>query len=182
LTCKRGIIVDVEATSANQSQEVESTKTMIDRVERRHDLKPHRLVGDTAYGTAAMLGWMVEQKDIAPDVPASAKTEHKDNTFSSSNFQWDEEANEYRCPAGHALRSDRREFRNPRTHITKADTIVYRASQSDCKDCSMKKRCCPNTPMRGARQLQWPVWWMSAVGLGPDLSGWHWPGCLSIVG
>lgn len=57
-------------------------------------------------------------------------------------------ANEYRCPAAHVLRSDRREFRNPRTHITKVDTIVYRARQSDCKNFSMKNRCCPNTPTR----------------------------------
>ena len=54
-----GIIVDVEATPAHRTQEVESTKTMIDRVEQRFDLKPDRLVGDTAYGTAPMLGWMV---------------------------------------------------------------------------------------------------------------------------
>src|SRR4051812_19932447 len=73
---------------------------------------------------------------------------HAKTTFSGSNFQWEEEANEYRCPAGHGIRSDPREFRNPGTHITKADTIVYRTSQSDCKDCSMKKRCCANAPMR----------------------------------
>ena len=59
---RAGIIVDVEATPAHRTQEVESTKTMIDRVEQRLQLKPHRLVGDTAYGTAAMLGWMVEEK------------------------------------------------------------------------------------------------------------------------
>jgi hypothetical protein len=139
--------VDVEATPANRSQEVESTRTMIDRIERRHDLKPHRLVGDTAYGTAAMLGWMVG-REIAPHVPVWSKAPRKDGTFSISEFEWDETANEYRCPTGHALRSDRREFINPRSHITKADTIVYRASQSDCKNCPMKKRCCPNTPMR----------------------------------
>ena len=57
-----GIIVDVEATPAHRTQEVESTKTMIDRVEERFGLKPDRLVGDTAYGTAPMLGWMVEDK------------------------------------------------------------------------------------------------------------------------
>lgn len=64
-----GIIVDVEATPANRSHEVESTRTMIDRVERRHDLKPRRLAGDTAYGSAAMLAWMIEEKEIAPHVP-----------------------------------------------------------------------------------------------------------------
>ena len=64
-----GIIVDVEATPAHRTQEVDSTKTMIDRVEERFDLKPRRLVGDTAYGTGPMLGWMVEEKRIAPHVP-----------------------------------------------------------------------------------------------------------------
>jgi len=55
---------------------------------------------------------------------------------------------EYGCPTGHALRSDLRKFRNPRSRVTKADTIIYRASQFDCEDCSMKDRCCPNTPFR----------------------------------
>ncbi|MGF6543338.1 hypothetical protein OKW32_006688 [Paraburkholderia youngii] len=143
-----GIIMDVEATPANRSQEVESTRTMIDRVERRRDLKPRRLVGDTAYGTAALLGWMVEQNEIEPHVSVWDKTTRKDNTFSRNEFVWNEQANEYRCPAGNALRSDWRPFRNARTHITKADTIVYRASQTDCDGCSMKDRCCPNMQFR----------------------------------
>jgi Transposase DDE domain len=143
-----GIIVDVEATPANRLHEVESTRTMIDRVERRHDLKPRRLAGDTAYGSAAMLAWLIGQKEIAPHVPVWDKTTRKDDTLSSSEFKWDEQANEYLCPEGHALRSDRRKFRNPRTRVTKADTIIYRASQFDCESCSMKDRCCPNTPFR----------------------------------
>ena len=143
-----GIIVDVEATPAHRSHEVESSKTMIDRVERRHDLKPRRLAADTAYGSAAMLAWMIGQKEIAPHIPVWDKTARKDNTLSSSEFQWDELANEYRCPTGHTLRSDRRKFRIPRSRVTKADTIIYRASQFDCESCSMKDRCCPNTPFR----------------------------------
>jgi hypothetical protein len=39
-------------------------------------------------------------------------------------------SNEYRCPAGHALRSDRRWLKEPRSHIAKADTIIYRSSQT----------------------------------------------------
>jgi IS5 family transposase len=51
-----GIIVDVEATPAYRSQEVDSTKTMINRVEQRLQLKPNRLVGDTLrYRTTAEL-------------------------------------------------------------------------------------------------------------------------------
>ncbi len=143
-----GVIVDVEATAAHRTEENDATKTMIDRVEERFDLKPQRLIGDTAYGTAAMLGWMVDEKQIEPHVPVWDKTQRADDTLSSSDFQWDEQRNEYRCPQGYALRSEWRPFQNPRTHITKADTIIYRSSQSDCAACPMKSRCCPNTPIR----------------------------------
>jgi transposase len=143
-----GIVVDVEATPAHKIDEINATKTMIERVEDRFDLKPDRLIGDTNYGTAAILGWMVDEKRIEPHVPVWDKTQRNDETLSSSAFQWDEQADEYRCPQGHALRSQWRAFKNLRTHVTKADTIIYRSSQSDCATCPMKTRCCPNTPIR----------------------------------
>lgn len=143
-----GIIVDVEATPAFRSDEVNATRTMINRVEERFEMKPTRLIGDTAYGAAELLGWMVDEKAIEPHVPVWDKTKRTDGTLSSSDFQWDAHADEYRCPQGHALRSQRRAFQNPRTHITKADTIIYRSSQSDCATCPMKARCCPNTLIR----------------------------------
>ncbi|KVL32074.1 IS1182 family transposase [Burkholderia sp. MSMB1835] len=143
-----GIILDVEATPANRAEEVESTKTMIDRVEQRFALKPRRLAGDTAYGTARMLAWMVGEKEIAPHVPIWDKTRRNDGTFERDDFQWDEHHNEYRCPAGHAMRSDWRAYAIPRTHITKAETVIYRSSQHNCNSCSMKEQCCPNMPFR----------------------------------
>jgi len=143
-----GIIVDVEATPAHRTQEVESAKTMVNRVEQRFGMKPDRLVGDTAYGTAPLLGWMVQDKGIAPHVPVWDKRERKDGTLSSSEFIWDEQANEYPCPQGHALLSDRRQFTQPRDRITKAGTILYSASQHDCIGCPMKQQCSPNMPNR----------------------------------
>jgi len=143
-----GIIVDVEASSVSKSAEVDATKKMLERVEEKFDLKPARLVGDTNYGSAAMLGWLVEEKQIEPHVPVWDKTERTDGTFSRSDFQWDEQANEYRCPEGYALRSNWRPFKNPRNQITKADTIIYRSSELDCATCPQKQRCCPNTEIR----------------------------------
>jgi transposase len=143
-----GIIVDVEATPAHRTQEVDSTKTMLDRVEERFRLKPRRLVGDTAYGTGPMLGWMVEDKRIEPHVPVWERSERRDGTLPSSEFVWDEQANQYRCPQGHALLSDRRQLTKARDHITKAGMIIYRASQHDCGGCPMKQQCCPNVPNR----------------------------------
>lgn len=115
---EHGVIVDVQATPAHRTKEVESTKTMIDRVEQQFNLKPARLIGDTAYGTAAMLGWMVDDKGIEPHVPVWDRTQRDDGTLSSSDFQWNEEADEYRCPQGHALRKQWRPFKNERTHVT----------------------------------------------------------------
>jgi len=143
-----GIVVDVEATPAHKTDEINATKTMIERVEDRFDLRPDRLIGDTNYGTAAILGWMVDEKQIEPHVPVWDMTQRNDETLSSSDFQWDEQADEYRCPQGRPLRSQWRAFKKLRTHVTKADTIIYRSSQSDCATCPMKTRCCPNTPIR----------------------------------
>ncbi|KPW91923.1 Transposase [Pseudomonas amygdali pv. photiniae] len=145
---EHGVIMDVEPTPAHRTAEVESTKTMIERVEEQFDIKPDRLIGDTAYGTAPMLAWMVNEKDIEPHVPVWDKTERKNESLSISDFQWSEEAQEYRCPTGHALRSEWRAFKNQRSHVTKADTIIFRSRQTDCSKCSMKERCCPNTSFR----------------------------------
>ncbi|CAD6560863.1 transposase [Paraburkholderia sabiae] len=118
-----GIIVDVEATPAYRTQEVNST-------------------------TASMLAWMINDKAIEPQVPVWEKGARSDETFSNSEFQWLEQSNKYRCPAGHALRSERRPFKSPRTHITKANTVVYRSNQLDCTGRVLKNQCCPNTPIR----------------------------------
>jgi transposase len=143
-----GVIVDVEATAAHRTEETEATKAMIERVEERHNLKPQRLIGDTAYGTGPMLEWLVEDKGIEPHVPVWEKARRDDGTFSVSDFQWDEQANEYRCPHGQPLRSQWRPFKNPRDHITHADTVIYRSTQTACTSCPMKPSCCPNSPTR----------------------------------
>ena len=143
-----GIVVDVEATAAHKLEEINATKTMIDRVEERFDIKPERLIGDTNYGTAEILGWMVEEKRIEPHVPVWDRTQRTDETFSSSDFQWDAQANEYRCPQGQPLRCDWRTFKRPRTRITKDNTVIYHAGQAACGQCPLKPRCCPNTPRR----------------------------------
>ena len=143
-----GMILDVEATPANRAEEAASTRVMIDRVEARFEITPQRLIGDTAYGSAPMLGWLVEDKAIEPHVPVWDKSERHDGSFSRREFQWNEQANEYRCPAGKALRSRQRRFIKQRTIVTKENTIIYRARKADCEVCPLKPRCCPNTPAR----------------------------------
>src|SRR6476661_3753499 len=62
-------------------------KTMIERTEERFGLKPERLVGDTAYGAAPMLNWLVEEKGIAPHIPVFDNSKRDDGTFSRSDFR-----------------------------------------------------------------------------------------------
>jgi transposase len=135
-----GIIVDVEATPAHRTEEVESTRTMIERVEEHFDLKPKRLVGDTAYGAAPMLNWIVNDKQIEPHIPVWEKSQRNDGTFSRSDFKFDHESCSYECPAGRQLRTTGRP--------TSEGTVLFRAKNEECAGCAHKQRCCPNTPNR----------------------------------
>jgi transposase len=142
------IIIDVEPTPAHRTAEVTSTRTMLERVEAQYTLKPARLIGDTAYGTASMLGWLVDEKQIEPHVPVWDKTETNANRFSRWDFTWDAENNRYLCPAGKPLQHLHRKFKKQRSGITKENTIIYRASKHDCDACEYKPICCPNVPNR----------------------------------
>lgn len=135
-----GIIVDVEATPALRLDEVNSTRLMIERVEQRFHLKPQRLVGNTAYGTASLLGRMVNDRGIAPHVPVWDKFDRVDGTLSRADFTFDPAHNRYLCPAGGYLHTTGR--------VTGENMILYRASKLDCERCAFKPACCPNTPAR----------------------------------
>src|SRR5207245_10073862 len=56
---KAGIILDAVGTRANRTVEIAITQTMVDRVERRFDLRPQRLAGDPVYGAVRLLNWLV---------------------------------------------------------------------------------------------------------------------------
>lgn len=144
---EHGVILDLQATSVSRTAEAASTIEMVERIQQQLGLKPKRLIGDTSYGTASMLGWMVEQ-GIEPHAPVWDRTQREDGSYSSTDFTWDEKANEYLCPQGKPLRSQWRTFKIERTHITKAGTIIYRSSKPDCAACPIKQQCCPNTPVR----------------------------------
>src|SRR5919204_6564711 len=100
---KFGIIVDVEASRAIRQAEVTAAKTMIDRTEERFGLKPERLAGDTAYGSAPTLNWLVNERKIAPHIPVIDKSKREDGTFSREDFTFDKEHDVYICPAGKIL-------------------------------------------------------------------------------
>ena len=155
------IIVDVEATTAIRQAEVLAAKRMVERSMEHFDLYPERLIGDTAYGSAEMLDWLVHDRGIEPHIPVYDKSQRSDGTFSRDDFSYDQASDTYRCPAAKTLRRYRRPFTVPRSGPIKNNAVRYRASKHDCDACPFKPRCCPNTPARnvprsiyeGARDL-----------------------------
>jgi len=135
------IIVDVEATTAIRQAEVTAAKRMIDRTMDRFDLYPARLVGDSGYGSAEMLGWLVHEKGIEPHITVFDKSARKDGTFSREDFTYDYEGDVYLCPGGKMLTSKG-------TLVNDGATLLYRASKYDCDGCALKPRCCPKAPAR----------------------------------
>ena len=142
------IILDVEASASTLSEEAQAARARIEHTEKRFGLKPERFIGDTAYGNAQMLGWLIEDKQITPHVPVMDKSNGKDGQFGRSDLRCEPEADHYVCPAGNSLEHNRRNFKTKRTGITKDNTIVYRASSTECGKCALKDQCCPKEPAR----------------------------------
>jgi transposase len=129
---KVGIILDAEGTRANRKEEIAITQTMVDRVKHRFDLRPGRLVGDTVYGVARLLKWLMDRK-ISPHVPVWDKSSRVDGKFSRADFVFDRERNVYVCPAGKLLTNN--------GLIDQGRILPYRASMYDCGRCALKPRC-----------------------------------------
>ena len=146
---KAAIIVDVEATRAIRQAEVGAARTMIERTEDCLGLCPERLAADSAYGSAEMLGWLVNERAIEPHIPVFDKSARDDGTFSRGDFDYNQIADIYVCPAGNALTSTG-------TLVNDGATLLYRASKYDCDACELKPRCCPKCLLARSR-VQLPV-------------------------
>ena len=114
---------------------------MIERTEATFGIKPEWLAGDTAYGSAPNLDWLVNTKrDIAPYIPVIDKSQREDGTFSREDFVYDAERDTYTCPAGKTLATT--------GHVNADNGIRYIASVPVCRACPLKPNCCPNMPSR----------------------------------
>ncbi len=142
------VIVDVEATRAIRQAEVGAAQTMIERSMERFELYPESLAGDTAYGTADMLGWLVYEHGIEPHIPVFDKSNRTDGTFSRSDFTYDPTEDRYICPGGKELKQRHRIYRNQYPLVDENGMLRYRASKLDCDACTLKPRCCPKDPAR----------------------------------
>ena len=127
------VIVGVQATPARFSQEVVAAKQMLRQVKQKFGLAPVSLGADKAYGSGEFLAWLQEQ-DIEPHIPVIDRR-HQASGFRQEQFTYLSDRDAYQCPAGKQL---------PYKHTNTTGQIhVYRASQADCRTCSLKVDCTP---------------------------------------
>ena len=69
------------------------------------------------------------------------KSNRDDGTFNREHFKFDKERDVYTCPAGKLLTTTGK-------LVNDGETLLYRASMPDCRQCPLKERCCPNMPRR----------------------------------
>jgi hypothetical protein len=112
---------------------------MLERTVARFALAPDYLAADVAYGTGAMLGWLVG-RGIDPHIPVWDKGKRDNGTLSREDFRFEPERDLYICPRGNILKTTGKVHDGP--------TLLYRASKHDCDPCPLKRRCCPKEPAR----------------------------------
>jgi transposase len=157
---KHAVIMDVEATTAVRQAEVTAQRTMIDRTQERFGLWPERLAGDTGYGSAENLAWLVHEKGIEPHIPVFDK-DRTDGSFARADFAYDHSQDIYTCPGGTQLRRYWQEGSAAKAQPPADGLYRYRARKADCDGCDLRQRCRPGDAGRkllrsiheGARDL-----------------------------
>jgi hypothetical protein len=144
----QAVIMDVETTTVTRQAEVLAAKRMLDRTRTHFDMHPDKLIADTGYGSAEMLGWLVEERGIAPHIPVFDKSTRTDGIFSRVDFVFNPDDDSYTCPGGKLLRHYRRIFDPPHRGVDDEGQKRYRSSKYDCDVCALKPQCTPKEPAR----------------------------------
>lgn len=71
-------------------------------------LWPRKLIGDTGYGSADMLAWLVNERDIEPHLPVFDHSSRSNGIFERAAFVFDHDRDQYDCPGGKPLKRARR--------------------------------------------------------------------------
>ena len=116
---------------------------MIERTEARFGLKPQWLAADTAYGSAANLDWLVNEKRIAPHIPVIDKSKREDGTFSREDFTFDKERRRLYLPG-------RRDADDDRSTVSTDHMLRYLALRPECRAARSKRNAARKCPRAGS--------------------------------
>jgi len=141
---------------------------------------------DTAYGTAEMLKWLVNEHGIEPHIPVFDKSQHTDGTLSRDDFAYDHKRDCYICPAGKNSGSGKKLYRMPRPLVDRNGMIRYRASKLDCQAVHRNHGAVPNTPPERSRAPSMRAYFQHTLSsaakraVAPDVADAHVPAGLVI--
>jgi transposase len=152
---ENAIIVDVEATTAIRQAEILAAHGRAFAGTLR--AYPERPIGDTAYGSAEMLDWLVHDRGIEPHIPVFDKSQRTDGTFSRDDFTYDHATDTYRCPAGKTLQHYRRRFAIPRTGIMKDNSMRYPRHANSSRAAARRHRHARSRGQSTKGRATWPA-------------------------
>src|SRR3546814_1381179 len=118
---------------------------MIARVHDDLGLWPRKLIGDTGYGSADMLAWLVNERDIEPNIPVFDHSSQSDGIFERAAFVFDHDRDQYDCPGGKPLRRARRSAAVKRDSPSADGFYRYAASKRNSDEYALQPRWRPGT-------------------------------------
>ena len=121
---------------------------MLDRTAEQFEVAPSRLVADAGYGSAEVIGWLVDERGIEPHVRLMDKSERTNGALSRRTSPSIQKAIAMSALGGKELRKCDRLFSERRDRGTKEGTMIYFARKHDCGACALKPKCCLNAPAR----------------------------------
>jgi hypothetical protein len=129
---KHRVVLDVSVTAANVSEHDEAVG-LVDRAIERLRESPEVVCADGAYSSGENASQMERRgiRLVAP--PPKATTRAGERYYSIEQFTYEEEHDQFTCPAGEVLSYVRTEKGRGRRE--------YRARRSDCQVCPLKFQC-----------------------------------------
>jgi len=147
LDAENGIIVDTHVTAGNVPDNIpypEQIKRSIDTLEEMN-IHVEAVGADCAYDTI-MIHKELEDRAVKVYMPKKETSDNSKAEFKRSDFTYDQDKDEFTCPAGRVLSLrclQRTEYGVHRE---------YRANTKECKNCPMREKCL--APSQTSRKIQ----------------------------
>jgi transposase len=129
---RKRVIVGLSVTPGDVHEHDEAVG-VVDAAISRLDKVPEAVCGDRAYASGQNASEMASRGIRLVSPPPKARTYTGDKYFTTEQFVYDEEADQFTCPAGRSLKYVGTEKERGRR--------IYRARRTDCRSCPLKSQC-----------------------------------------
>jgi hypothetical protein len=128
---EHAVIMDVEATTAIRQAEVGAAKTTLDRTAEQFDVQPSRLVADAGYGSAEMLGWLVDERGIEPHAKVFDNSERKGRDLVAQRLRLGCGSRSLYMPRRQGVNDLPSRFRRPRSGLSTSGNVRGSSAEAD---------------------------------------------------